>query len=72
MTRIPISRIYHQANGDAPTGAEATRRNKEAMKQLWRELGVAVIDPDQISNDWERQQVINQAEKLYGKSKVRK
>lgn len=66
-----ISSIYHQAHGDAPTGAEATRRNHEAMKKLWQELGVAVIDPDNINNDFDRQHVINQAEKLYGKSRVR-
>lgn len=61
-----ISSIYHRANGDAPQGAEADRRNQEARKALWHSLGVVVIDPEDINNDWERQQVINQANKLYG------
>jgi hypothetical protein len=65
-----ISGIYHRANGDAPQGAEASRRNFEAMKKLWHERGVAVIDPEQINDDWEKQQVINQAEKLYGKRRA--
>ena len=69
MKHPPISRIYHQANSPAPTGADADRRNHEARKRLWLDLGVAVIDPGDIHNDWERQQVINQAEKLYGKRK---
>lgn len=67
MRNAPISRIYHQAHGDAPEGAEAKRRNMAQRRELWHRLGVAVIDPEDINNDWERQQIINQAESLYGK-----
>ncbi|GAA6162586.1 hypothetical protein NBRC116590_02900 [Pelagimonas sp. KU-00592-HH] len=66
MKNTPISRIYHQANGDAPQGGEARRRNLKARRELWHRLGVAVIDPEDIHDDWERQQVTNQANKLYG------
>ena len=66
-----VSRIYHKGPSDAPQGAEAKRRNLMERKRLWHQLGVAVIDPNDINNDWERQQVINQAEELYGKRRKR-
>lgn len=62
-----ISRIYHQANGDAPTGAEAERRNAEARATAWHRLGLAIIDPTDIDDDWLAQAIINHATKLYGR-----
>ena len=61
-----ISGIYHRANGDAPQGAEAVRRNQEARSALWHRLGVLVVDPEDMPNDWDRQQLINTGNKLYG------
>lgn len=62
-----ISGIYHMKNDDPPTGVEEERRNKEARAELWKTRGVAVIDPEDINDDWERQVVINNADKLYGR-----
>lgn len=66
MTRPRISSIYHKANAPAPTGAEAKQRNRDAYAEAWHRHGLAVIDPDQVMDDYERQTVINIANKLYG------
>lgn len=66
MTRL-ISPIYTRANGDPPQGEEARRRNHAAFKKAWHEHGLAVINPDDVLDDWEKQTVINIASRLYGK-----
>ncbi|WP_406646896.1 hypothetical protein QEZ52_00380 [Aliisedimentitalea scapharcae] len=69
MKHAKISSIYHQANSPAPVGQEAQRRNFEARKQLWHQLGVAVIDPTQVFNDIDREHVQSIATGMYGKRK---
>lgn len=69
MTRI--SSIYRQGPQDDPTGQIAERRLQEYRASVWHEHGVAVLDPEQIPNDFDRQHVINMAEKAYGKRKSR-
>ena len=66
MTRL-VSRVYDMANGEPPCGVEADRRNQEARAEAWRKLGVAVIDPEDINDDWLRQALINHADKQYGR-----
>ena len=61
-----ISRIYSMAHGPAPTGAEANERNQAARTQAWQVHGMAVLDPSDITDDWLRRAVINQANALYG------
>lgn len=61
-----ISSIYHRANGEPPTGHEAEIRNEEAFTRAWQQMGLVVIYPDQITDDWERQTVINVANRQYG------
>lgn len=68
MTRL-TSNIYNQANADPPTGAEAERRNRNACVEAWHRHGLAVIDPQEVTDDWERQTVINIATRLYGQRK---
>ncbi|WP_375553381.1 hypothetical protein [Roseovarius mucosus] len=65
MTRI--SSIYHRAHGPAPTGAEAKQRNHDACAEAWHKHGLAVIDPEQVRDDWTRQAIINEANRQYGK-----
>ena len=36
-------------------------------KAVWHKQGIAVIPPDEVANDWDRQHIVNVAEKLYGK-----
>lgn len=67
MRHAPISSIYGRANGPAPVGAEAQRRNKEAMAEAWHKHGMLVVDPSVINDDWSRQHLVNVAESLYGK-----
>lgn len=69
MRGAAISSIYSQANAPAPTGAEAKSRNAAAMADAWHRLGMLVVNPDDINDDWSRQHLTNVAEKLYGKRK---
>lgn len=62
-----ISGIYHQANADPPTGAEAERRNADACRHAWQQYGLIVIDPATITDDWTRQAFINEAVARYGR-----
>lgn len=66
-----ISSIYHQKNDDPPLGAEAERRNREKYKEAWHKLGLLVIDPEDINDEWERQLLINRADKEYGRRKAK-
>lgn len=61
-----ISGIYKRGNSPPPTGSEAERRNREAFAQAWQKMGLVVLYPEWIFNDFDRQHVINQAVKLYG------
>ncbi|TNE54820.1 MAG: hypothetical protein EP341_05665 [Sphingomonadales bacterium] len=65
MTRI--SSIYNHGNADPPTGEEAQRRNREAFAQAWQSMGLIVIYPEQVLDDWIRQAFVNEATKQYGK-----
>jgi hypothetical protein len=39
-----------------------------AMRQAaWRSQGVAVLRPEDIHDDWTRQALINEADRLYGR-----
>ena len=68
MNGLPrISNVYNMANGEPPKGDEAERRNQEARAALWHKLGVAVIDPEDVNHEWERQSIIATADRLYGR-----
>lgn len=62
----PISPVYSCGPSDPPTGEEARRRTGNACRTAWQRYGLAVINPDEVLDDWERQVVINIASKLYG------
>lgn len=66
MNRL-VSRVYHLAIADPPAGQEAERRNRAARAEAWHRLGLAIIDPADIHDDWLRQAITNEAERLYGK-----
>ncbi len=68
MTRARlVSSIYHQANPQPPMGEEAQRRNRLAREAVWHGLGLAVLDPEDIADEWLRQAVINETQRLYGR-----
>jgi len=48
--------------------APADAKEMEAMAQrVWRERGIAILWPDKIRNEWDRQHILNIACALYGK-----
>lgn len=69
MTRL-ISGIYSHGHADPPSEAEAKERKRDACKEAWHKHGLAVIDPNDINDDWDRQHIINQANKLYGSRNI--
>lgn len=43
-------------------------KDLEAMaRRAWRERGIVILWPDRIRDDWDRQQVLNLANNLYGR-----
>lgn len=48
--------------------APADAKEMEAMAQrVWRERGIAILWPDKIRDEWDRQHILNIASALYGK-----
>lgn len=66
-SRPRISSVYNRAHGPAPTGAEAKARNHDACAEMWHKHRLAVIDPAEVRDDWTRQAIENEANRLYGK-----
>lgn len=63
MTRI--SSIYR--HGPTPrTEAQQARDTFEARRRAWHELGLAVIDPSEVTDDWLRQGIVNEAARQFG------
>lgn len=61
-----VSPIYDYANADPPEGEEAKRRNRQAYARAWHQLGLVVLDLDDVLDDWTRQAIQNEAIKQYG------
>lgn len=61
-----ISSIYERGPSEY---AEERRRQEvaEGSRRAWQERGIAMIEVDALLDDWERQMVINLANRLYGK-----
>jgi hypothetical protein len=58
------SRTSASRSLQAPADAKAM----EAMaRRAWRERGIVILWPEKISDDWDRQHVLNIASALYGK-----
>jgi hypothetical protein len=47
----------------APTGEDLLAMRRAA----WRTQGVAVLRPEDVRDDWTRQALINEANRLYGR-----
>ena len=60
-----ISTIY--ARGPAVNPRRPDQRTHDARSAAWHDHGVAVIDPADVTDDWTRQAIINEAERLYGR-----
>ncbi len=53
-----------RAAANSPTGADEVLAMRRAA---WRQQGVVVLRPEDVSNDWTRQALINEANRLYGR-----
>ena len=63
-----ISSIYQRGQSDRDEAQEACDK-LAYRKRVWLTHGVAVLDPEAITDDWTRQAMINEANKLYGQRK---
>lgn len=63
-----ISSIYQRGKADRDDAQEA-RSLQDYRKRAWQTHGVAVLDPNEITDDWARQSLINEANKIYGQRK---
>lgn len=61
-----VSNIYNHGPSPEPTGEVAEQRNHAARKALWHQRGWAALDPEEITDDWTRQAIINEANRLFG------
>ena len=60
-----ISPIYNQGPAPKPTGQDANNRNASAYQKAWHDLGLLIIDPATVEDEWLRQGMINEANKRY-------
>jgi hypothetical protein len=54
----------------APAQGRAVPTDGELLamrRAAWREQGVIMLRPDDVRDDWTRQALINEAERLYGR-----
>ncbi len=63
----PISRIYQMGRSAPPSGEEQERRSREMRKTAWHAHGLIILDPEDITDDWLRQAMINEADARYGR-----
>ena len=61
-----VSSIYSHGPSPEPTGEVAEQRNHAARKALWHKCGWVTLVPDDITDDWVRQAVINEAVAAFG------
>lgn len=70
MTHTPpgmVSRIYGRGVSDHYlTAAERDQRNADQRRRIWRELGWACLDLDQVMDDWIKQAIVNECVKQNG------
>ena len=62
-TQSPIARMMPRTRSDV----QIEQDKQEARARLWKELGIATLDPEEVDDDWLRQGIINQANKQYGR-----
>lgn len=69
MTRgLPrISTVYALGPREKPDQETQQEQNHAAFAAAWHKKGIAALRPDDIQDDWIRQAIINEADKLYGK-----
>ncbi|MEP5728471.1 MAG: hypothetical protein ABJL67_03755 [Sulfitobacter sp.] len=68
MTRSgSISSIYRMGQAETPAPEAQRQQAEQAKRDAWHKHGLLMINPQDVNDDWERQFLINTAEKNYGK-----
>ena len=52
-----------------PRGPTPTEQLEPLRRAAWHQQGVITLRPEEITDEWLRQGVVNLAEKLYGRRK---
>ena len=61
-SRLPL------VSGAQPAAHPPNDEDLQAMRRAaWRTQGVVVLRPDDVRDDWARQALINEANRLYGR-----
>lgn len=63
---LRLSPIYARGARDHDP-AQAADSLKAYCRHLWHDRGKVFIDPDDVTDEWGRQWLINEANRLYGK-----
>ena len=73
MTRL-VSNIYEKGPAAPEASSREVRREaaRRARAALWHRMGLAVIDPEDVHDELERQLVIGLANKAYGRRGTRR
>lgn len=75
---IPSARASDSATGRSgalasPLGRRAAKRTagegdlRDMRAAAWHRQGIVVLRPEEIDDDWTRQAVVNEANRLYGR-----
>ena len=60
-------RGYHSSLARAAAHSPSAETELVAMRRAaWRHQGVVVLRPEEVRDDWTRQALINEANRLYG------
>jgi len=65
MSELRSSLAWRQLR--RPLEAERLRRMRA---EAWQGQGVVVLRPEDVEDDWIRQAIVNEADRLYGKRKM--
>lgn len=64
---MTVSGIYRHGPSQPLTPEVEAERRQEAGEKAWHTHGLALIRPGDIHDDFERQTVVNVANRLYGR-----
>lgn len=70
MTRL-VSPIYSMGEPPRRTPGEIERAQRAARGAAWHKLGLVVLDPADVCDEWLRQALINEADKQFGRRRAR-
>ena len=63
----PISSVYRMGPQCEREDVSHRVNIGELRRRLWHELGLALLDPEDMRDDFERQAIINEANRQFGR-----